>query len=426
MDIGIVGAGITGLTAAYDLTQRQHKVTLYETRPYPGGVAAGFHDPNWEWSLERFYHHWFATDKDAIDLVDRLGARDRLFFPRPVTSVYHQGNIYPLDSATSVLRFRPLSVLDRLRLGLVVFYLKTVRNWRPLERVTAAEWTRRIAGEQSYEVFWKPMLLSKFGEEHFANVNMAWLWARFHKRTSRLGYFVGGFQAFIDLLVEQIEHDGGMVHLRSEVLGIDAGHGDVTLRLPDGQACHDRVIATCPPHALAQLTPDLPDQYVQSLKSLQSMGAIVLVLALRHPLTPEHYWINIPASEGFPFMGLVQHTNYISAEHYGGDHLVYCGDYLPTDHPYFTATKDQLLEAYQPGLTKINPCFSQDWIRDAWVFAEKYAQPIPFLNHARNIPPLRTPLPGLWMANMSQVYPWDRGTNYSIELGHRVAEEILR
>jgi protoporphyrinogen oxidase len=153
------------------------------------------------------------------------------------------------------------------------------------------------------------------------------------------------------------------------------------------------------------------------------MGAVVLILALDRQLTDGHYWINLPKGDEMPFMGLVEHTNYVSPEHYGGDHLVYCGDYLPPDHPYFDYTKGQLLDAYLPGLVKINPDFSPDWIRDDWTFTERYAQPVPLLHHSRNIPPLKTPIPGLWMANMSQVYPWDRGTNYAVELGRRVAGE---
>jgi protoporphyrinogen oxidase len=124
-------------------------------------------------------------------------------------------------------------------------------------------------------------------------------------------------------------------------------------------------------------------------------------------------------------MGLIEHTNYISAEHYGGDHLVYCGEYLPASHPRLHIEKDQLLSAYMPGLKAINSEFSLDWVRDTWMFTEPYAQPIPTLDHSRNLPPLRTPVPGLWMANMSLIYPWDRGSNYAIEMGRGVAREVI-
>jgi len=440
MDIGIIGAGVTGLSAAYELTKRGHAVTVYEARPYAGGLAAGFRDERWEWYLDRFYHHWFASDEAVIGLIEELGARDKLFFPWPTTSIYQQGQLYPLDSpiptlkfipisqlhrAIRVLQFTPLPVVDRLRVGLAAVYLTLTKNWHPLEHVTADEWMRRVAGERAYNVWWKPLLISKFGEENYRDVNMAWMWARAYKRSARLGYFVGGFQAFVDLLVERMRNQGGEVHLNTHVRGIRRAGDRIRLEIKTARMDHEQVIATCSPHMLRERTPELPPDYTAGLDALKSMGAVVLVLALKSRFTDGHYWINLPKSEGIPFMGLVEHTNYISSEHYGGDHLVYCGDYLPPDHPYFDYSKEQLLAEYLPGLTKINPDFRRDWVRASWMFTEKYAQPIPTLNHSRNIPPLKTPINGLWMANMSQVYPWDRGTNYAVEIGRRVAREVM-
>jgi protoporphyrinogen oxidase len=269
------------------------------------------------------------------------------------------------------------------------------------------------------------MLISKFGEKFYRDVNMAWFWARLHKRTPRLGYFVGGFQGFADLLSEKVQTQGGKVLLNTPVHSISSADGSVRIETQAGGTTHQRVIATCSPHALRRLAPEITGEYASQLDSLSSMGAVVLILALRHRLTSQHYWINVPAGQGMPFMGLVEHTNYIPRKHYGGDHLVYCGDYLPPDHPYFEYEKEELLKAYEPGIVKINPEFKPDWVRASWMFTEKYAQPVPTLSHSQNIPPLRTPIPGLWLANMSQVYPWDRGSNYSVEMGRRVALEVV-
>jgi len=426
MEIGIIGAGITGLTAAYDLTKAGHAVTVYEARPCAGGLASGFTDERWEWPLERFYHHWFASDGDVIGLIDELEARDRLLFPRPTTSIYYGGRIYPFDSPLRVLRFTPISLMDRLRVGLVTLYLRLARNWKRLEGVSAAAWTRRAVGERAYEVLWKPLLISKFGEANYQEVNMAWFWARLHKRTSCLGYFVGGFQGFVDLLAARVQAQGGRVKLETAVHSVHHAAGSrLRLETAAGPFDHERIIATCSPQEMLQLAPDLSPGYAAKLAGLESMGAVVLILALRRRLTDGHYWINLPKGDEFPFMGLVEHTNYISPDYYGGDHLVYCGDYLPPDHPYFHYNKEQLLETYLPGLVKINPDFRPDRVRASWMFTESYAQPVPTLNHSRNIPALKTPIAGLWMANMSQVYPWDRGSNYAVELGRRVAQEVV-
>ena len=184
---------------------------------------------------------------------------------------------------------------------------------------------------------------------------------------------------------------------------------------------------------MLKLAPTLKDTaYGKQIADLKSIGALCVVLALKQSiLTDGTYWLNLPATSAdkrtsqFPFLALVEHTNFMDKSHYGGDVLVYCGDYVPVDHEYFKMTEDELVERFLPALKKVNPAFDASWIRKSWVWRAPYAQPIPFVNHSQNIPALKTPLPGVFWASMSQVYPWDRGTNYAVEIGQQVAKEAL-
>ena len=445
-NIGIIGAGVTGLTAAYDLLSKGHQVTIYEARPYVGGLASGFKDDAWAWPLERFYHHIFASDKDIIQLLQELDIADRMFFRSPITSIYKGGELYPINkplfgawleglpfgqklsniadlfsTALQVLAFKPIPLIDRFRVGLISAYLRYNPHWEPLEGVTADKWLSRVAGVKAYQAFWQPLLEGKFGE-YYPNVNMAWFWARLAARTPKLGYFEGGFQGILDTLAEKVEMLGGQLHLNSHVRGVyPENDGRIRLELRDAQHVYDRVLATCAPHMLKDRTPALPETYTSGIDQLKSMGAVVLVLALNKPVMAPHYWINIPKREGFPFLAFVEHTNYIDKKNYGGDTIVYCGDYLHPDHPHFEMSPEDLLQKFIPGIQQLNPQFDVSWIRKFWKFSEIYAQPVPFLNHSKNIPPIETPVPNLYMANMSQVYPWDRGTNYAVEIGRRAA-----
>jgi len=438
LKIAIIGAGFAGLTAAYDLTKSGHEVTLYEKDAVVGGLASGFKAPHWEWPLERFYHHWFASDAEVIGLIEELGLKDRLFFPRPTTSVYYQGRLYSLDSpvpslrfiplsplhrAIRVLQFTPLPLVDRLRAGLVGVYLLLTRDWKSLERHTAHQWALRWMGRRAYQILWEPLLTGKMGE-YYQEVNMAWFWARLYKRSASLGYFVGGFQALADTLLEQVCAQGGTVHLNAPVHEIrSTAEGGLTLQTAEGETVFDRVVATVSPQAMLRLAPDLPASYQAQLQELRSLGALALILALDRPLTQGHYWINLPKAE-FPFLALVEHTNYIDPAHYGGDHLVYLGDYPPPGHEYFHLSKEDLLERFLPHLSRFNPDFGPSWVRQSWLFREEYAQPVPLLNHSQKIPTLQTPVPGLFWASMSQVYPWDRGTNYAVELARAVSAAL--
>jgi protoporphyrinogen oxidase len=425
LNIAIVGAGVAGLTAAYELTKDQHHVVIFEAADKPGGLASGFRDEHWAWSLERFYHHWFASDDAIINLIQEIGEADKLFFRRPITSIWHKGKAYPFDSYLRAALFPYLSLIDKARSGPVAIYLRLTRNWRSLEKHTAHEWLTHWLGQRVYQILWEPLLVGKFGD-YYQEVNMAWMWARLHKRTPRLGYFAGGFQAFADALTDRARKGGADVRFNTAIYGIEADpEGGLTVRTPAGDEAFDRVIATVSPGLLARLTPALPSEYLEGLKKLKSMGAVVLILALKHRLTDGHYWINLPKGEGFPFLALVEHTNYVDPEHYGGDHVVYCGDYLKPDHEYFDLSQEALLERFLPALSRFNPDFKPDWVRKSWLFREKYAQPVPPVNHSHNIPDLATPIPGLFWASMSQVYPWDRGTNYAVEIGQEVARRAV-
>jgi protoporphyrinogen oxidase len=188
----------------------------------------------------------------------------------------------------------------------------------------------------------------------------------------------------------------------------------------------DQCLVTTSPGLLAKIAPDLPPTYLEKLLAMKSMGAVVMIVAMNHRLSEEGiYWHSLPKSAGFPFLSLVEHTNFISADRFGGDHIIYVGDYLEPGHEYFTLSKDELLERFLPTFSRFNPQFTSDWVRDSWMFRTPYAQPIPLLNHSSSIPSIRTPVRGLWFASMSQVYPWDRGTNFAVEIARRSAKEML-
>jgi protoporphyrinogen oxidase len=432
--IAIIGAGVAGLTAAYHLSQLEHQVVVFEASGQTGGLASGFRDERWEWSLERFYHHWFTSDDAIIGLIKDLGQADSLFFPRPITSIWYRGRAYPFDSYLRALTFPHLSLVDKLRAGPVAVYLRFARNWPRLERYTAHAWLTRWMGANGYRILFEPLLVGKFGD-YYQDVNMAWFWARIHKRSPRLGYFVGGFQALLDVLTERVRAQGAEIRLNTPVQRIESEEisvapGQVTSHLAVHSSgavveAYDRVIVTLSPDLLSRLVPQLPPTYLVGLKQLRSMGAVVLILALKQRLTDGHYWINLPKGEGFPFLALVEHTNFVDPRHYGGDHMVYCGDYLKPDHEYFSLSHEELLARFLPALTRFNPAFNPDWVRRSWVFREKYAQPVPGVNHSCNIPDLATPIKSLFWASMSQVYPWDRGTNYAVEMGREVARRAL-
>jgi protoporphyrinogen oxidase len=416
----VLGAGALGLTVALRLAERGDEVVVLERERLPGGLASGFEvEPGMY--LDRFYHHLFASDRHAIGLIRELGLAGDLVWQRPLTVTLRGGRVYQLDSPSSLLRFRPLPIRARVRMGFWLAYLRMLSSPERFEGQTAAAWIEGRMGRRAHEVVWGPLLRGKFGDLA-DQIAMPWFWARVHDRTASLGYLRGGFQRLYDRLAERIAERGGdlrfgteVTELRTSGAGMEVATAGETLRV-------DRVVSTLAVRLTCRLTPELSEVYRRKHEWGTAYGAHCLVLALDRPLT-KSYWMNVN-DPGFPFMALVEHTNYMTPADYGGRHLIYLGNYRPMDDPLLRMTAPEVLAEFAPALARINPAFSPDWVTDAWSFAAPFAQPIVTVDYRSHIPPFETPLPGLWVASMFQVYPHDRGQNYSIDLAERLVRQL--
>ncbi len=416
MRTAVLGAGALGLTAALHLGQRGDRVTMLEREPLPGGLAAGFRPTPEAW-LEKFYHHIFRSDRRAIALIEELGLGDRLEWKTPITATLRNGTLHQLDSPASLLRFSPLPVVDRLRMGAALAALRMMPNARLVEGHTVAEWLQRWMGRRAYEVVWEPLLRGKFGPAA-SEIAMPWFWARVHDRTQQLGYLRGGFQQLYERLADEVRRAGGETRFGVTVKEVRTDGDGFIVETDEGSERFDRVISTFAPRLTARLAPELPAEWRARHEWGRAYGAHCVILALDRPLTSV-YWLNVN-DPGFPFMALVEHTNYMPASDYGGRHLVYLGNYRPMDDPLMRASKDAVLDEFLPHLERLNPAFDRSWVTDAWVFAAPFAQPIVTVDYRDHIPPFATPIPNLWTASMFQVYPHDRGQNYSIALAERL------
>ena len=427
--IAIIGCGISGMTLAKRLQEAGYSVEIFEKESAAGGIARGFKAEGWKDSVELFYHHWFQKDHDLLNLIAELGLSDRVVFRTPTTVMYHKGKFYPFDTIPAAIAYPGLGYgIHKLRFGLAGIYLKLTKNWQALEKVTAREWMTKYAGEFAYKTMWEPMMIGKFGSEYADKVSMAWLWARIYSRTTSLGTFDGGMQDLFDIFADRLSAEGVSIHYDTEVKAVLRDpEGKYQLRTAGGTSeGFDKVIVTTSPQSMLSLCEQLPAPYRKQLSDLKHLGAVVLCVRLKNPLSPQgYYWYNLPKSEGYPFLALVEHTNYVPRERFNNETIVYAGDYLPRGHEYFSLDADQLLKKLIPGFRKINPDFSEDWIIGATKFQADYAQPVPFVNHSKAIPAMETPLDGLYFISMSQIYPWDRGMNFAVRWAEDLAKKII-
>jgi protoporphyrinogen oxidase len=436
--IGIIGGGYAGLMAAYELQKQGHDVTVLEKYGQWGGQAATL--PLLGTHIEYFYHHLFGSDTHILSLMDELEIGERLRWIESKVGFYYGGQIYDFVTPFDLLRFRPLNLFNRVKLGLMYLYLQRVDDWRRLEQITAKEWILRYMGQEIYEKVWGPLLRGKFGALA-DEVSMTWLWGKIKVRgssrqgataTEKLAYPMGSFEIITRALVERLEAGGADLRLRQEVLGLATAADDprrVTGVITRQETIpFDSVIATVPGYNLLEIAPPALDgDYVARLKSVRYQAAIVLLLVSKQSLS-RIYWMNI-ADRTMPYVAVIEHTNYVPPSEYEGRHLIYVSNYLERDDPRYEMRASELFELYAPHLKRINPAFAPDWIEKKIVLRAEAGQPVITRNYSERVPDHRTPLAGLYLANTLQIYPEDRGTNYSVRLGKKIAglvDEDLR
>jgi protoporphyrinogen oxidase len=428
--VAIVGAGFTGLSAAYELVQHGWRPIVVEQEEEIGGLAASF--PVAGIRLERFYHHWFTSDREILRLTDELGLRHLVTDRATSTGMYFANQHYRLARPLDLLRFRPLGLLDRLRLGLLVLRARRVADWRELDGVSAFDWLQRLGGRRVFEVVWEPLLRGKFSG-HAERISAAWFWSKLMVRggsrgrggEERLCYLEGGFSRLTDAMAKAIRAGGGEVRTGCRATGVlmrEERCRGLTLR--DGRIEAKAVVFTgAPRQAAALLGPEAPPHYASQIGAIDYLANVCLVLDLVRNLS-DLYWINVN-DPGFPFVGVIEHTNFDS-DPADRRHLVFLSRYLPADDPAWADDDKAVLEKALPHLAGMFPQFDREWIRSHHVWRARWAQPLVEVGYAARIPAPRSPLPGFYLASMAQVYPQDRGTNYAVRDGRAVASLVMR
>lgn len=430
MKIAIIGAGFTGLSAAYQLVKQGHEVTLFEKDPQPGGLAIGFKEPKWAWTFEKHYHHWFTNKNDAVNHDQAvLGLAKEInhtvIIKRPKTSVLVDGEIFQFDSPKNVLLFPKLTFFERLRMAAVVGLIRYNPFWQLFEKINASTFLPKAMGKKAYKMIWEPQFVNKFGK-YATDVSLAWFWARLAARTAALAYPEGGFLSFANHLVEEIKKHGGIAYFNAEVVEVTDNDNITVTYKTDGKMhkqTFDKAIFTLPSFLFLKTVPQLPESYRKTFTQLKNLGATNLVLRLKEPFFKDNtYWLSVCDPKS-PVMAIVEHTNFMDKKYYNNEHLLYLGNYLSTDSPKYLMTKEEQLKLFDPFLQKINPDYKKSIIGYE-LFKAPFAQPVIPTNYSKMIPSMTTPLAHIFLANIDQVYPWDRGTSNAVELGKKVANLI--
>jgi protoporphyrinogen oxidase len=426
----IVGGGYTGLAAAYELVSNGFDVTVIEADTEVGGLAGSFKISE-KVRLEKFYHHWFTSDTDIMEFIKELGLGCSLEYKKSSNGLFFVNSIFRLSSPLDLLKFSPLPFIDRIRTGLMALYARKINSWDKLEDISAKDWIKKVGGKKGYELIWAPLLQGKFGKEA-ENVSAVWFWNKLKLRGSSRGknggeelvYFKGGFDSLTNAIYEKLKVLKVKFILSTKVESLVVKEGVAKgVKTADGELIADFVLSTIPLPEYLKLSSEFPTDYIETHSKIRFLGNVCLILRLNRSLS-NTYWLNV-ADPTFPFVGIIEHTNFDPPENYEGNHIAYISKYLPTSDELFSLDKDQFFKYCIPYIKKIFPDFSSDWVEEFYLWKAHYSQPVITKRYSKIIPPTKGPFKNLFLATMAQIYPEDRGTNYAIRQGRGIAKEIL-
>ena len=418
----IVGSGPMGLAAAYHACKNNHAVEVLEAAPDIGGMAAHFNFDGL--SIERFYHFVCKSDQHTFDLMAELGIGDRMRWRQTSMGYFLKGRLYPWGDPISLLTFPEVSLLSRIRYGLFAFVSMRRERWDALETESARSWITRWCGREVYDRLWKPLFDYKF-YRYADDISAAWIWTRI-KRIGRsrrslfseeLGYIEGGSQTLVDTLGKAIRAAGGKIRVSCAAQEIMTSGGQVCgVRTSQGIVPADAVICTVPTPMVSRLVPDLPQAWKARYDGIANIGVCCLVFKLRRSISP-HFWVNV-VEPGVEIPGFVEFSNLRAV----GDTIVYVPYYMPVDHPKFGWPDDALLKEAFDYLRQVNGSLAPEDIIASHVARLRFAQPVCTAGFASVIPPIKTPIGGLQIADTCFYYPEDRGISESVRFGKMMAD----
>ena len=431
-DYLIIGAGFTGLTLGLRLAQAGKKVIIVESEKQVGGLASDFKLTN-GMQLERFYHHWFRHDTSITNLIDELGLGSMVKEYPSNTGMYFNKRLWNLSSPLDLLRFKAISFVDRIRLGVAILLVRRVKDWKKIEHKSIREWLEPLCGTRAYKIIWEPLVTSKFSI-FSEDVSAAWMWKKLVLRGSTrskngvesLLYIDGGFGKLAETIAARIISLGGQVITGDKILEIDTDGDTITqVTSMNGDRYYpSNVIFTGAPSQLPPLLKNNTNtEWASKLDGIDYLANICLILLLDRSLS-ETYWLNVN-DPGFPFVGVIEHTNLVSETNYGNLHVVYLSRYIVSEHEDYGLPDGEYLSRSVASLKKMFPEFKEAWIKEHYIWRTLYAQPITTKNYSLLIPTMVTPYKNLFLNSMAQIYPEDRGTNYAVRNAEILAGDLL-
>jgi protoporphyrinogen oxidase len=431
MKIGIIGGGLMGLTTAFYLNKKGHEVTILEKEKEIGGLSGSEEiSPGFRW--DRFYHVILTPDTTLLRFLDELGLSEDIKFRETKTGFYTDGRLHSMSTTMEFLRFKPLSLIDKLRLGAGILYASRIKNWKRLEKKTAKAWLIRVFGRRNYEKMWEPLLRAKLGAAR-DKISAAFIWSTIRRyygtrqkgsKKEMMGCADSGYYLILKRLNDYLRSHGTTIYEGYRAKSIEQINGKrIAIKSDNGISfVFDRIIATTPTPTVSSLSSCFSDEFRSRLENIKYLGIVCATLLLKKSITP--FYVTNLTDNGLPFTGLIEVTNVMPREILNGNSLVYLPKYVPLEDPFFKKPDREILREFISALKKMFPDLKDEDILTGKINREPYVQPIQEIGYSEKIPSMQTPINNFYMVNTAMIQNSNVNNNEVIKLARQAADFV--
>jgi protoporphyrinogen oxidase len=421
----IIGGGMLGMTLAHRLAQAGQHVTLFESAPELGGLASAWQINDITW--DRHYHVTLLSDTHLRSLLKELNLDQDMQWVQTKTGFFMDGKLYSMSDTMEFLRFPPLSLIDKFRLGATIFYASKVKDWKRLEKITVSDWLTKLSGKNVFQKMWLPLLRAKLGE-NYQKASAAFIWAiiarmyaarRSGLKKEMFGYLPGGYGRTLARFGEMLTSEGVEIRLNQSISAVESHDGGVTV---DGQH-FDQVVLTTPSSIAAKLCPGLCDDEKAKLNNIQYQGIVCASVLLKQPLAD--YYVTNLIDSWIPFTAVIEMSALVDRKQFGGNALVYLPRYVDPTDPMFERTDADIQEQFLSALTRMYPHFRREDVLAFKVSRVRRVLAISTLNYSQNLPSMTTSLPGVHIINSAHIANGTLNVNETIQLANTAAARLL-
>lgn len=425
----IVGGGILGMVLARRLRQHDHDVTLVEAADTFGGLASAWKLGDVVW--DRHYHVTLLSDTHLQALLAELGLADDLAWVTTRTGFYTEGKLYSMSNTLEFLRFPPLGLLDKLRLGFTIWHASRIKDWKQLEQIPVTDWLLKWSGQRTFEKIWLPLLRAKLGE-NYRKASAAFIWAiiarmyaarRTGLKREMFGYVRGGYARILDRFTQLLTDAGVRLRPGTTIQEVRPTNDGVRVRFPAGEKTFDRVVITTAAPIAARLLPDLPADERDRLNGITYQGIVCASLLLKKPLAG--FYVTNITDAWVPFTAVIEMTALVDPQQFGGHTLIYLPKYVTSDDPMFERSDDDIRAEFVSTLERMYPHFHREDVLAFQVSRVRHVLALSTLNYSEKLPPMKTSLPGMFVVNSAHIVNGTLNVNETTQLAEEAAKMLL-